>query len=67
MSAKEKAVRVDLTPQELGALWWAWYDATILSYSKEELPQWQCKLEKKLRIANDKIMGEAPEKRKKAK
>ena len=67
MSAKEKTVRVDLTLQESGALWWTWHDATVLSHSKKELPQWTRELDKKLKIANDKIMGKAPEKRKKAK
>jgi hypothetical protein len=67
MSAKEKTVRVDLTLRESGALWWTWHDATVLSHSKKELPQWTRELDKKLKIANDKLISKALEKRKKAK
>jgi hypothetical protein len=67
MSAKEKTVRVDLTLQESGSLCWAWYQYMARDTRKEELPQWAHELYTKLRIANDKIMGKAPEKRKKAK
>jgi hypothetical protein len=67
MSAKEKTVGVDLTMQESGVLCWAWSDYMARSPSKEELPLWAHELAKKLITANNKIMGEAPEKRKKAK